>query len=58
MAKINQNKTERQLSNLLYEERIKRLEIFHWKKRWLGVEKWDVIVLYGIMKDRGKVTKG
>lgn len=44
--------------NLLYEERIKRLELFYWKKRLLGVEKWDVIVLYGIMKDREKVSKG
>lgn len=38
---------------------MKRFEVFHWeKKRWLGMEKWDVIVLYGIMKDREKVSKG
>jgi len=53
VEEINQNNVERQSSNLLYEERIKRSEIFYWKKRWLGV-----IVLYGIMKDREKVNKG
>ena len=58
MEKINQNKTERQSSNVSYEERIKRLQLCHWKKRRLGVEKWDVIVLYGIMKDREKCNKG
>lgn len=59
VEKINQNKTERQSSSLLYEGRMKRFEVFHWeKKRWLGMEKWDVIVLYGIKKDREKVSKG